>query len=268
MVLTAGDTAVDVHADAGGRIGQISVAGQPLLVDVPESADRDLTGWGLFPMAPWVGRIREGRFGFDGKDHQLVVNHHDGDPDDVHRGHSIHGAVFDRDWQIVEHSATSAHLACTLAGAHDWPFDGAVHQHIGLRPGRIDLQLVVTADGGRFPAEIGWHPWFRKPDDIDFTPSEMYARDAFGIPSGALIDPTDGPWDDCFVNVAPVELHYDRAVADTLVIRSDCTHLVVYDHQADATCVEPQSGPPNAFNLIHHVVGPGAPLRRSMSIAW
>ena len=58
------------------------------------------------------------------------------------------------------------------------------------------------------PAEIGWHPWFVKPEPLSFRPASMYARDDEGIPSGELVPPPPGPWDDCFLNTEPVELRY------------------------------------------------------------
>jgi aldose 1-epimerase len=159
-------------------------------------------------------------------------------------------------------------MACALAGALDWPFGGTAHQRIDVEPTRVRCELWLDTTDRSFPAEIGWHPWFRKPDRLEFTPTAMYRRDGFGIPTGALIDPTAGPWDDCFVNADPVDLHYDRASASTVTVSSDCDHWVVYDQPADATCVEPQSGPPDAFNLSPHAVTPSNPLRRWMTIAW
>ena len=76
----------------------------------------------------------------------------------------------------------------------------------------------------------------------------MYRRDEFGVPTGALVEPTDGPWDDCFVDTGPVVLAL-RPRSRRRVTSSDCDHWVVFDEPADATCVEPQSGPPDGFNL-------------------
>lgn len=271
ITLTAGESAVEVHPEEGGRIGQITVAGQPLLIDVPAVSERTGIGWGMYPMAPWAGRIREGAFTFDGVAHRLEINHHDGDAGDatdVRRGHSIHGTVHDRAWTVTQPSANSLALECPLAGALDWPYAGMARQRLDLAHDRLDLELVVDTDAGRFPAEVGWHPWFRKPDHLDFAPREMYQRDVFGLPSGALVSPSAGPWDDCFLNTAPVVLRYDRDVVGAVTVVSDCTHTVVYDQPVDATCVEPQSGPPDAFNLIHHVVDQDTPLQRHMSITW
>jgi aldose 1-epimerase len=261
--LAVGDVTVTVFAEFGGRVGQITVAGQPLLVDVPPLDDPDPLAWGCYPMAPWAGRIRRGRFTFAGAEHHLPINHHDGDGAD--RAHAIHGLVFDRDWPDVRDVSDTS---WTSTRDLDWVFGGTVTQTIELYADRVDLTLSVESSGERFPAEVGWHPWFRKPDRLEFTPASMYRRDEFGLPTGALVQPTTGPWDDCFVNTRPVELHYDRATAATVRVESGCDHWVVFDMPTDATCVEPQSGPPDAFNLTPHVVTPDTPLTRTATISW
>lgn len=264
--LHAGDAAVVVVPTAGGRIGQITVGAQPLLVDLPSGA-APATGWGAFPMAPWAGRIRGGRFTFDDVERRLELNHVDGDGGPG-RSHSIHGTVFDRSWSTIDRTATTITMSCPLAGALEWPFGGIAHQRIEVSDRQVACELWIDVDDGRFPAELGWHPWFRKPDRLEFTPTAMYQRDPFGIPTGDLVEPTRGPWDDCFVNTEPVVLHYARRVAPEVTVTSDCDHWVVYDEPSDATCVEPQSGPPDAFNREPHVVDAGTPLRRTMTVSW
>lgn len=268
IILTNTSTTVTVHPDEGGRIGQIDVDGQPLLREVPEPAERDHIGWGMYPMAPWAGRIREGRFSFEGTAHQLEINHRDGDGQDPRRAHSMHGTTHQRAWTVTDQTDSTIDLQCPLAGALDWPFEGVALQRIGVTARGLTLEMVVEAAAGRFPAEIGWHPWFLKPDRLEFTPALMYRRDVFGLPNRELVEPNSGPWDDCFTNTSPVVLHYDRLAARAVRVESDCDHWVVYDEPTDATCVEPQSGPPDAFNLVHHVVTPTSPLRRRMTIAW
>ena len=51
-------------------------------------------------------------------------------------------------------------------------------------------------------------------------------------------------------------------------LTSDCRHWVVYDEPAHATCVEPQSGPPDAFNLEPLVLAPGETLQRWFLMEW
>ncbi len=264
LTLRSGDVTLTVHPAAGGRIGQITVADQPLLVDV--NVRGPATAWGSYPMAPWAGRIRNGRFDFAGVEHQLPINHRDGDG--PARAHAIHGLAFDRPWPAGDASGdpSSSDTGWTSRRPLDWEFGGTVAQTIDLHPDRVELTLTIESTGRRLPAEVGWHPWFRKPDRLEFTPSAMYERDDTGLPTGAIVDPSGGPWDDCFVNTDPVILHY-RA-APTVQLTSDCDHWVVYDMPSNATCVEPQSGPPDAFNLDPDIVDADTSLRRSLTISW
>ena len=55
----------------------------------------------------------------------------------------------------------------------------------------------------------------------------------------------------------PVELSIGGV---DLRMRSGCTDWVVYDIPAHATCVEPQSAPPDAFNIRPHRLEPGEGL--------
>jgi len=216
--------------------------------------------------------MRRGEFHFDGTHHKLATNHVDG-AGGAQRTHSIHGTVFSRAWQVIERSDSWLAMSCPLTGALDWPFEGIAHQRIDVDIDHVQMSLRIETEGDPFPAEIGWHPWFRKPQALSFAPTAMYRRDEFGLPTGALVNPRPGPWDDCFVNTAPVVLRYGRRIASLLTVTSDCDHLVVYDHPADATCVEPQSGPPDALNLDplvfgHHLVSSEQPLERTMTISW
>jgi aldose 1-epimerase len=260
--LSSGAVNATVYPDAGARIGQIDVAGQPLLVDVPAPAGRHPMTWGSFPMVPWAGRIRQGRYTFDGVDRRLPINHRDGP--DPRQAHAIHGLAFDRAWHVHDVAGTS----CTCSIRLDWEFGGTATHTIALFDDRIVMTLMVESTGIDFPAEIGWHPWFRKPDGLEFSPTPMYQRDDVGLPTGALVEPTSGPWDDCFVNTSPVVLRYDRPIAPKVTVASGCDHVVVFDEPADATCVEPQSGPPDAFNLAPHIVDAATPLVRTMTISW
>lgn len=274
LTLRSGDVTLTVHPRRGGRIGQIAVANQRLLVD--EDVSGPAITWGSFPMAPWAGRIRAGRFEFGGVEHQLPINHRDGDG--AARAHAIHGLVFDRPWSAGgapdddasgddgSGERSSSDTGWTSRRPLDWEFGGTVAQTIDLHPDRVELTLTIESTGRRLPAEVGWHPWFRKPDRVEFTPSAMYERDDTGLPTGAIVDPSGGPWDDCFVNTDPVILHYSDG--RTVHLTSDCDHWVVYDMPSHATCVEPQSGPPDAFNLDPHIVDADTTLRRWLTISW
>jgi aldose 1-epimerase len=249
---------VEIDLECGGRLAALEVAGLSLLVPREPAA----TAWGCYPMAPWAGRIREGRFGFDGRAHQLPINFGD---------HAIHGTTFERSWRDAGSAPGVARLTIELGP--DWPFTGHAVQEIALQADGLRLRLEVRSDAEPFPASLGWHPWFRRelgrggPADLSFAADWMYARDASGIPSGDRVPPTAGPWDDCFTGVAvPPRLRWPGALA--LSLESSADHWVVYDEPAHALCVEPMTGPPDALNLAPRVVTPDDPLTAELVMRW
>jgi aldose 1-epimerase len=235
---------------AGGRIARLEAIGRDLLITGDEH-DHPMA-WGSFPMAPWAGRIRHGRFVHDGRTVTLAL---------TLPPHAAHGTTYLLPWSVVDHDPSAVVLDCDLA----WELGGSARQRISVDDDGVECELSVRAGDRAMPAEVGWHPWFAKPDSLEFTPTAMYRRDADGIPDGTTVAPPPGPWDDCFVNTAPIVLHYGDA---SLTLTSDCDHWVVYDEPEHATCVEPQSGPPDAFNLAPRVLQPGEELSRWYRIAW
>jgi len=222
---------------AGGRIAQISVAGFDWLIG-PDAGHPGAISWGAYPMLPWAGRIRQGRFVFEGGRYQLPVNL---------GPHAIHGVGFDRPWQVLEQvDATRLHLGLSLDTDPRWPFGGDAEHVIELLPDRLRLSLRMTAGERAMPRPVvGWHPWFGKLAHTDFAPSAYYPRDAEGIATLPLAA-APGPLDDCYLNDRPVRIERDGR---RLELRSDCHHWVYYDEPEHATCLEPQSGPPDSFNL-------------------
>jgi aldose 1-epimerase len=246
----SGDATVRIEAAHGGRIAALDVGGKELLVG--PAPERGPMNWGSFPMVPWAGRIRRGQFSFDGRHHQLPL---DLPP------HAIHGTAYRQGWDVGDVADDEMTMGCDLA----WALGGRAWQRVEVGESRLTCELGVVAGDDAMPAELGWHPWFVKPQTLTFRPDSMYARDDEGIPSGELVSPPPGPWDDCFVNTEPVELHYPEL---TVTVTSDCDHWVVYDEPSHATCVEPQSGPPDAFNLRPRLLQPGERLIRTMTIQW
>lgn len=254
MIELAADQATcTIDPVAGGRVATLQVGELDLLIGPDPSLP--VLGWGSFPMVPWAGRIRRGRFTFDGQDHQLPINF---------EVHAIHGTGFEQEWSVVRRDKSSASMQCDL----DWEFGGAAEQTISLAAESLTCELIARAGDRPMPATVGWHPWFVKPRRVDLAFDRMYLRDADYIPDGRMISPPPpSPWDDCFTG----PLRTPRVwIGDLEVsISSDCAYWVVFDMPAHATCVEPQSGPPDAFNLgLATRLEPGQELRQTMTISW
>ncbi|RYZ72076.1 MAG: aldose epimerase [Lysobacteraceae bacterium] len=253
--MACGRMRVEVAPEAGGRIAQIRRDGVAQLAGF-DASNTAMIGWGCYPMLPWAGRVRNGAFEFGGEHHQLPLNL---------GAHSIHGVGFAMPWQVEFHDARLLELSLALPQDRRWPFGGSARQRIELDGDSLMLRLSVQAATRPMPATLGWHPWFRKPSRLVFSPAAMYPRDRDGIATLPLAAPSAGPWDDCFVHDGTVVL---ENAGQSLSLESDCRHWVVYDEGALATCVEPQSGPPDAFNLEPFALMPGQTLSRWFRMGW
>ena len=246
---------VIVDDAAGGRIVSLQVDGRELLVAA--ARDASPTSYGCFPMAPWAGRIRDGRLTWEGETHELPINH---------PPHAIHGTVFDRPWTVDATDGVSLRMSVDLGPR--WPWPGRAVQHLTLGSTRLDLRLEVHATAEPFPAWCGWHPWFRRPVELSFSAGEMFVRDEGGIPTGERVAPPPGPWDDCFTEVraAPVLRWPD---GPEIAVGTSAAYLVVFTEPEHAVCVEPQTAPPDAAALgLATVVTPDRPLVAEAAFAW
>ncbi|HEY9375604.1 MAG TPA: hypothetical protein VIQ02_00735 [Jiangellaceae bacterium] len=257
ITLTDGTATLELDPEAGGRVAQLVVDGLEVLAHTGAKATR----WGSFVMAPWAGRVRRGQFVFDGKSYQL--------PTERNPPHAIHGTVLDRPWAILDSSQSFALLESTLGD--QWPWPGRARHRISLNDGGVAFELEIRSDSAApFPASAGSHPWFRRrlsrgaELELDFTTSAMLERDTEGIVTGTRVPVPPGPWDDCFDGVQwPVSAQWPGALR--MDIGSDTRYVVVFDQLAEAVCVEPQTGPPDALTLEPFVVTPDHPLRVTMT---
>ncbi|MBF6172638.1 aldose 1-epimerase [Nocardia blacklockiae] len=253
--LVAGAARLAVNAGTG-RVASFRVGA----LDVLRTGER----FGSFPMAPWCGRLRDGVLDWEGRTYQLPRN---AEP------HAIHGTVRDHPWRVVTHSDTEVVLAQELRDP--WPFAGRVTQSFELAADSASFRMSVEAAEHPFPAQVGWHPWFRRrltPDgpavQIDFAPAWQEERGADYLPDGNRIAPLPGPWDDCFAMPDGVQVTLTWPGALELVVASPLRWVVVYDLPAETVCVEPQSGPPNGLNTDPCTVTPQEPLAAEMTWRW
>lgn len=265
LVLEAGDARLTVDPAQGGRMTSLVVAGQELLVTEGYGPIR----WGCYPMAPFAGRIRDGRFTFRDREVILPLNL---------PPHAIHGTVFDRPW------TAQGPERLTIDLGPDWPFRGRVDQVVALRPDGLDVTLTLDADEP-MPVSLGWHPWFRRrligtaalplgpspPIELAFAPGRMLERGPDGLPTGAWVAPGPLPWDDCFGDVVAAPRVTWPGVL-TLTLSADASYWVVYDESADGVCVEPQTAPPDAVNQpaigAPAMAAPGRPITTTMTWRW
>ncbi|MEV0172737.1 aldose 1-epimerase [Streptomyces sp. NPDC050803] len=254
ITLTAGDAELTVTPAGGGRLGALRVGGLDLL----RRGDR----FGCFPMVPWCGRIRDGRFLDGAAVRQLPLNS---------PPHAIHGTARDGAWRTARTSTDEAVITYDLVDP--WPYAGRVTQVIALTEDSLTLTMAVETYEDSFPAQIGWHPWFNRnlgKEDVGlgFTPGWQEERGDDHLPTGNRIDPKPGPWDDCFGMPEGVDVTLTWPGQLQLKVTSPERWVVVYDEQEAAVCVEPQTGPPNGLNTLPRLVTPLEPLEATTTWSW
>lgn len=251
----------------GGRIESLAirraVGGEPIETELMVTrnslaeAVTDQFSWGCFTMVPFCGRVRHGELVFRGNSHRL----------EPRLGpHAIHGTVVDRPWVVLQLTSTNALLGCDLGPR--WPFAGMVHHEITIDDHGLSMTLTLSADEP-MPVQVGWHPWFRRPDHYSLPFAAFLERDSDGIATVrrvALAESDRGRYDDCFVGVeGPIALRFGDIA---LSLESDCSHWTVFDQPAHGICIEPQSGPPNGVNDCPDVLAADDQLSRWFRINW
>ncbi|MET7761909.1 aldose 1-epimerase [Streptomyces sp. NPDC005393] len=254
--LTAGDAELIVSPENGCRIGSLRIGGTELLRQGPR--------FGSFPMVPWCGRVELGRFRNGGRTHQLPV---------TSPPHAIHGTGREAAWRPVSTGPSAASFTYDLADP--WPYEGRVTQSFELSPDSLTVTMSVETEVDSFPAQAGWHPWFLRnlgdggaDVEIGFTAEWQEERGENHLPTGHRIPPRPGPWDDCFGMPDGVDVTLTWPGRLELKVTSRSEWVVIYDEQAEAVCVEPQSGPPNGLNSTPRLVTPIDPLEISMTWSW
>lgn len=238
----------------GGRLASLVIDGMELLVTEAEKGTR----WGSFPMVPWAGRLPFGKLSFEGVTYDFPI---------TSPPHANHGTAMRERW--VERGP--GHIEAELADP--WPFGGRVSQRFELTDEALTVTMTITADDQAMPAQMGWHPWYRRqldrgePVELTFEAGRIYATDEEQIPTGELIGVPDGPWDETFIDVTQTPiLTWPNAL--TVALTSNFDHWVVFTKPDHAYAIEPQSGAPNDLNRAPHVLKPGESLSGWMALTW
>lgn len=248
LEITNGSIVATIDTDAGGRIASCEVDGCELLV----TSARGVYDWGMYPMVPYAGRVRDATLTFNNTTYSLPA---------VTNGHALHGTVMHQEWAVLHHTTDSLILTTSL-GEH-WPFGGTCTHTITALPDRLRCELSLTAED-QMPMQLGWHPWFRTPRRAVTSFNAMLKRDHAGITTSERVDVPEGNVDDCFLE--PNAWPRITVENTTVEIASDCPFWVRFDAPFGDVCIEPQSGPPNGINDAPYVLDAGATFKRWMEL--
>jgi aldose 1-epimerase len=164
-------------------------------------------------------------------------------------------------------------LATELGPAWPWPGRAVLSWHLGADA--LRSELAVTTEGTPFPAEVGWHPWFRRRlsrgEPLAWSMNARFVKERGPdmLPTGRTLDPgaLTGPFDHAFsVPDGRVTLTWPGALE--LTLEGDVVWMVVFDESDDVVCIEPQTAPPDGLGADAAVVTLGAPRTATVSWRW
>lgn len=255
----------------------------------PETLQGRASGYGIPILFPWPNRVDEGRFSFDGKDHQLETP----GPGE----HASHGYVHVRPWQVADSGASDADGAWVtsvfksadfpeIAEYFPFPFEAKVTYR--LKDGVLIHEFEGTNVGeGDMPVGLGIHPYFPLPladggnrDECTVQmPAETYwpLRDD-PIPTGEILSVEGTVYD--VRNVTPLKDRFydnvwsgvqltngwsrceyvDPTAGVKIVMEADDVfrELVLYAPDSrPIVCFEPYTCVTNAFNLENQGIDAG-----------
>ena len=251
VTIAAEGCTLDIDLARGARAVSWRVDGWELL----GVRSDDPVEYGMYPMAPWAGRLRGNAVECDGGSVPLPV---------TYEPWALHGTVLDSAGEVLE--LTSSRLSVRFTAHAGWPWTTHVTVEWSVEPGAVQTDIRVEAVDEPFPAVVGWHPWFRRslesggPLEWSLDAVCRLERGDDHLPTGRRMpfDATEGPFDDAFeVPSGTAHVRWPGALAMDIAAEGDW--YVVYDQTPDLVCVEPQSGPPDGLRDAP-LVQPGRPL--------
>ncbi len=275
----------------GAAVRELRHRGRDLVVPFPAGGPNpDFRG---VVVAPWPNRIPDGRYTFDGADHQVPVN-------EPGRQCALHGFTPALDWTLKSRTDSAVELACDIEPTPGYPF--ALSVTASYRLDGDGLRTAVTAANmGERAAPYGVcpHPYLLAgPAPLDEWTLEVPAATFLEVTPDRLLplatQPVAGHGYDfraarvigsTRIDHAFTDIVYDGDGQVRVVVRDpggtgvgmawdrDCTWLQLYTGDAEpplpsrlGVAVEPMTCPPDAFNTGTDLVRlePGA----SHVVSW
>ncbi len=140
-----------IAVELGAGLREYTVGGRRMLDGYP--ADGAPTGSRGFPLLPWPNRIGDGRYRFEGEEHQLPINR-------VSENTAIHGLTRWIPWLAIEHTPSRVVLGTTIFPQPGYPFTLTLRVSYELSAEGLMVETTARNDGGRaLPYGAGHHPY-------------------------------------------------------------------------------------------------------------
>ncbi len=137
--------------EVGGGVREYSVDGRPVLDPYP--VDQMADGAHGAPLVPWPNRLADGRYRFDGDEHQVALT-------EPQKGNAIHGFLRWRPWAAREREPSRIVMATRLYPLMGYPFALEVSVAYVLDDGGLTVTTTAVNLGDQpCPYGCGQHPY-------------------------------------------------------------------------------------------------------------
>jgi aldose 1-epimerase len=204
--ISAGDYTATV-ASVGATLRELTWQGRDLVV--PFAADEVRPAYRGAVLAPWPNRVVDGKYQFDGIEHQLALT-------EPERGHALHGLAVWQDSVVVSQEPHAVALGVTVPPQDGYPFRLWLVVTYSLTGQGLTINLEA-ANTGPVPAPFGAgiHPYLcAGPGVVDDWTLSLPAASVLAVTPDRLVP----------VDVRPVTDHADqfdfrrpRVIADTFL---------------------------------------------------
>ncbi len=148
--IASGDQRATI-VEVGGGVREYEVDGRPALDPYP--AGQMCDGAHGTPLIPWPNRLADGRYSFDGDDHQVPLT-------EPEKHNAIHGLMQWRPWRVVERDGDRIVMGARLHPLTGYPF--TIDLRVAYQLGEDGLEVTTMAEnqGDRAaPYGVGQHPY-------------------------------------------------------------------------------------------------------------
>ncbi len=251
LVLAHGALRLALQPDLGGCIAGLWWGDVPVLRSTPAASLCSVRHSACYTLVPYSNRIAQAQLHWADAVYPLSPNF-------APEAHAIHGVGWERTWEVMAVSGTSA----TLRYAHEpnaaWPFAFNCEQTFLLDDQCVAMTLQVTNLAPHpAPAGLGWHPFFvkRPGSQVRFDAEGRWAMSQDKLPT--VLQASAGL--DCACQALEIDHCFDgwqgtlHLLDDQLhtQVQSSLSHLVVFTHPSkDFIAIEPVSHVNNALGVV------------------
>lgn len=150
----------EIIPSIGGMLSQLNWSGD--VIQIPFSSKYPVATNPYHPSAllsPWVNRVRNGNYSFEGRNYQLPIN-------EENLGNAIHGLLARKpfSYQIEGSKAIVRYVYQAEEKAYPFPFETTLtYEFDANNVFRMQFEAKNTGEGN-MPFACGWHPYFKLPE--------------------------------------------------------------------------------------------------------